>query len=111
MSLEEHHRIHEEVADPARHERIHRKRSVKVLDRWVLAMGILAPFSTLPQIVQVITTGTSAGISLTTWVLFMVFAVFWLAYGIVHEATPIIVTNALWLVMEVVLIATVLMYR
>ena len=90
---------------------IHSKKSVKIIDRWVLAVGIAAPFSMVPQIVQVLVSHTSEGISLTTWVLFTVFALFWLVYGIAHEEVPIIVTNSLWVVGELALIAIVLIYR
>ena len=111
MSLEAHHRIHEGSALTERFDAIHSKRSVRIIDRWVLVVGIAAPFSMLPQIVQVLVSHSSAGISLTTWVLFCVFALFWLVYGIAHEEVPIIVTNSLWVVGELTLIGVVLMYR
>jgi MtN3 and saliva related transmembrane protein len=111
MSLESHHRIHEKIEDLPRFEAIHSKKSVKIIDRWVLGVGIVAPFSTLPQIYQIVSAQSAQGVSVYTWVLFTIFSMFWLVYGIVHEELPIIVTNTLWVLGEAALVAVVLVYR
>jgi len=111
MGLEQHHFLHDHNADTERFLAIHSKRSVQVIDKWVLIIGIIAPFSTLPQIVQVLASHSTDGISLTTWALFTLFSAFWLLYGIVHEELPIIVTNSLWVVFEGALVVSIWMYR
>jgi len=43
-------------------------------------------------------------LNLDTWGLFLAFTVFWLLYGIVNRARPLIITNSIWLVSYVVVI-------
>ncbi len=67
-------------------------------------VGIIAPLSTVPQIIQIYTTRSAEDLNLGTWGLFLAFTVFWLLYGIVNRARPLIITNSIWLVSYVVVI-------
>lgn len=111
MSLESHHLIHENPENADRFAIIHSKRSVKMIDKWVMAVGILAPLSSVPQILQIVTTHDSRGVSAVTWSLYILLAIFWLVYGIAHEEKPIIVTNVLWILFELIVVALIFVYR
>lgn len=111
MNLANHHRIHEQPKNAEKFQLIHSKKSVKILDRWVLAVGILAPLTTLPQVIQILQTHDASGVSILTWVLFVVMGLFWLAYGYAHEEKPIIVTNYLWIIVEVLVIVLTIIYQ
>jgi len=75
------------------------------LERLIYVAAIIGPFTALPQIYAIWFVDTSAvGVSFTTWALFMVMSAVWLAYGVERRDTPTIVSNALWLVMEVIIL-------
>lgn len=80
------------------------------LDRLMYAVGVLAPFALLPQVVQLYTEKSSAGVSLTTWVLLAFSNLLWLMYGVVHRDKPIIIAHFLFIVMDASIVAGVLMY-
>jgi MtN3 and saliva related transmembrane protein len=76
------------------------------LDRCIYFAALMGPFTALPQIYAIWFVDTSAiGVSLITWVLFLVMSIVWLAYGIRRRDRPTIISNALWCVMEIVIIA------
>jgi uncharacterized protein with PQ loop repeat len=111
MSLAYHHETHRKELEPDRFKIIHSKKSVKFIDRWIMVIGILSPFTSLPQLFQIISSHDSQGVSLLTWFLYMLLAGFWLIYGIAHEAKPIIVNNTLWILLDIFIIAAILFYR
>ena len=82
----------------------------RFLDRLMYTVGILAPLALLPQVVQLYTTKSSAGVSLVTWILLACSNLLWLMYGIVHKDKPIIIAHALFIVMDSSIVAGVLMY-
>ena len=81
-----------------------RSRFNRFIDRSAFVVGIIAPLSTVPQIIQIYTTRSAEDLNLGTWGLFLAFTVFWLLYGIVNRARPLIITNSIWLVSYVVVI-------
>lgn len=111
MSVENHHRIHENVQDKDKFALIHNKKSVKIIDEWVMVVGVLSPLTSIPQIFQIVTTQDSQGVSIATWILYIFLGMFWLVYGIAHEEKPIIVNNTLWIIFEVVIVSLILVYR
>lgn len=111
MSIENHHRIHENIQDKDKFATIHSKKSVKIIDRWVMVIGVLSPLTSIPQIYQIIATRDSQGVSVATWVLYIFLGIFWLVYGMAHEEKPIIVNNLLWIILEVIIVFLALIYR
>jgi len=57
------------------------------------------PVMTIPQIYDV-WTSKSPSVSELTWASYIIIAVIWLYYGIVHKEKPIILSNVLWIVAE-----------
>lgn len=83
----------------------------RFIDRSAFVVGVIAPLSTVPQIIQIYTTQSAEDLNLGTWGLFVAFAFFWLLYGIANRALPLIITNAIWLVSYVVVIVGAAIYR
>ncbi len=81
------------------------------VDRAAMVVGIVAPLSTLPQIIQIYTSQSAEDLSLGTWGLFIACAMFWLLYGAVHRSLPLILTNALWLLCYGVVVFGAVIYR
>ena len=87
-----------------------RNKMKRLLDYLMYAVGILAPLALVPQIIQLYTTKSSAGLALPTWLLFTFFNVLWATYGVVHKDKHIIYANALMALFNAIVVAGVLMY-
>ncbi|MFH0891040.1 MAG: SemiSWEET family transporter [Candidatus Liptonbacteria bacterium] len=80
------------------------------LDRLALAAGTLGPLTALPQLRSIIVNGTSAGVSLWTWLLLFITSLIWTAYGLTHREKLIIISSILWLVLEVAIVFAIIIY-
>jgi MtN3 and saliva related transmembrane protein len=67
-------------------------------------IGSLAAFCTtvsfVPQVIQIVTTRQTAGISLPMYVLFVSGIALWLLYGLFRQDVPLIVANAITLMLS-----------
>ncbi len=96
-----------------KHPEIHglgRERLVQNLDRLLLFVAIIAPFTNIPQFYNIVAERSAGGVSLVTWVLYSIITIPWLAYGILHREKPILVSSVLWLVSDLAVIAALLFY-
>jgi len=81
------------------------------LDRLTFIVGIIGPFTVLPQIYSIFTTKSAAGVSLITWVLIFVVTFPWILYGIAHKEKSIIVSFILWEVVNLSVVVGVILYK
>lgn len=69
----------------------------------ITILGILAAtcttFAFVPQVVQILKTRDTKGISLVMYVIFVLGIAFWLAYGIFLEDVPLIAANTVTLML------------
>lgn len=89
----------------------HAKPSVRFLDHVVTITGIVAPLSNLPQLFDIIHAQSGAGISMITWGTAVVTKAVWTLYGLTHREWPIIISNALLLIVNAMIVGAVLYYR
>jgi len=89
---------------------LHKKKYVRVIDKWAMVVGVLAPLTSLPQVFQIIETKNADGVSVLTWALYMILSILWIIYGIAHKERVIVVTNVLWLTLELFIVALALIY-
>lgn len=75
------------------------------------AAAIIHPLTALPQVYKIYATKVVVGISLCTWLGFMVLGSIFLAYGLVHRIKPLIVTQVLWFIVDTLIVMGILMYR
>jgi len=88
----------------------HPKKSVRYLDYAVYVVGFLCPILTLPQVIQIYSLRDAAGVSLITWGFYLIAAFIWLVYGVVHREKPIMISNALWIIFDALIVAGVIIY-
>lgn len=81
------------------HFHISKKRSITIFDKVIIVAAFIYPLSGVPQILEVFSDHAN-GVSLLSWLGFIGFSVLFLAYGLVHKITPMVVTNGLWLVVD-----------
>jgi uncharacterized protein with PQ loop repeat len=82
-----------------------------VIDDAMGAAAVIHPLTATPQVVQIYSTHHAADVSLLTWLCFMALGVVFLAYAILHKIKPLIVTQVLWFIMDVLIVTGVLLYR
>lgn len=69
----------------------------RYLDYAVYMMGIISPLMTFPQVFEIWQTKSAEGVSPLTWGTYFFSSIVWLAYGITHKEKPIILSNALYI--------------
>ena len=87
------------------------KKRIAIVDKVMMVAAVLHPLSGLPQIIQIYTTQDVQGVSLLTWLGFMVVGSVYLYYGILHKLKPIILTQVLWFIVDFLVVLGVLLFR
>lgn len=82
----------------------------RFMDKAIYVVGIAGPIMTLPQVMKIWVEKNATGVSLISWASYLIFAVFWLVYGIMHKEKPIILTFSGWLILELLIVAGILVY-
>lgn len=83
---------------------------LRFLDKLTLIVGIIGPFTVLPQIYTIFMTKSASGVSLTTWVLIFIVTFPWILYGLAHKEKNIIISFILWEVVNLAVVIGVLIY-
>jgi uncharacterized protein with PQ loop repeat len=81
-----------------------------LMDRMIYVVGMFGPIMAIPQLLGIWVEKNTAGVSLITWGAFLIIAVFWITYGIMHKAKPIITTYIGWIIMDILIVAGILLY-
>lgn len=80
------------------------------LDKLTFVVGVIGPFTVLPQIYSIFSTQSANGVSLVTWALIFIVTFPWILYGLAHKDKSIIVSFTLWEVMNLAVVIGVLLY-
>jgi len=80
------------------------------LDYLMYGVGIAAPLALIPQIFQLYTARSGEGLSILTWVLFVLFNILWALYGVVHKDTHIFFANMFMMLFNLVVVIGILLY-
>ena len=81
------------------HAHLATKKRLTLFDKVIILASFMYPLSGLPQVVEVFN-GHTVGVSIWSGVAFMCFAALFLACGLIHRITPMIITNILWLAID-----------
>lgn len=82
----------------------------KRIERFALIAGIVQPLITLPQIIAIYGNKSAEDVSLLTWIGYLVFGIIFLVYGIVFRLKPIWVGQIIWVTMQSITVAGILLY-
>jgi len=101
-----------------RRKRIHQKHEPyphpdnlkRFIDKAILFVCIAGPLMTIPQVFKIWILRNATGVSAISWGAYLVFAFFWLMYGILHKEKPIIINSSLWIILEALVVIGTLMY-
>ena len=96
------HQHHEKYPHPDKFKRI--------LDKTMFGVGFLGPVFTVPQIWRIWAHQTAEGVSLLSWLMFVIGAMLWALYGIVHKEKPIIFAWTLASIANILVVVGILIY-
>ena len=83
---------------------------MSVLDKLVLFVSVAYPLSALPQAIEIFQ-GNAEGVSVISWMSFLVCAALFLAYGLKNRVFPMIISNVLWIAMDSLVVIGLLSTR
>lgn len=92
------------------HKKERKSTYIKFLDKVTFVVGVIGPFTVLPQIYGIFMTHSAAGVSLWTWLLIFLVTLPWVFYGFAHKDKSIIVSFILWEIMNFAVVLGVLIY-
>jgi MtN3 and saliva related transmembrane protein len=82
-----------------------------LIQKLVYAAAFIGPLSIIPQVSEIWFVDHGAkGVSLLTWSSFSLLSLVWLLYGLQRRDRPLIISNALWLVGELIVVAGAIHY-
>jgi uncharacterized protein with PQ loop repeat len=73
------------------------------IDKLVYIAVIIGPLLTLPQLYSIWVDGQK-GVSIISWVAYLIASVIWLIYGIKHNDKPLLTVEAVWVVLDILVI-------
>lgn len=80
------------------------------LDKLTFVVGIIGPFTVLPQVYSIFSTHSATGVSLVTWALIFIVTFPWILYGMAHKEINIIISFILWEIVNLAVVVGVLLY-
>ena len=93
------------------HKHIAHKKKRDPFDYVVYVFGFVTPLFELPQLWQIYSKHAAEDVSLSTWAFFCIDNLVWIIYGWRKKEWPILITSALYEVLEVAIVVGILIYR
>lgn len=83
---------------------------VRMVDHGVTAMGLFMAFATSQQAFIIWQNKSAEDVSLLSWIVFLISATLYSAYGLVHKDYPILIGSALLIVIDTAIVSGILLY-
>lgn len=83
----------------------------KLVDDIIYIVGSFGVLVFIPQLIQIWSPGDISGVSLISWIGISIASLFWLFYGIVHKAKPIIFINILAVSIQLLIVLGILLHK
>lgn len=90
------HQKHEKYPHPNKWKRF--------IDKFIYIVAIFGPLIALPQVFKIWLNQDGSGVSILTWSGYLLGGIFWIIYGFTHKVKPIIITNIIWIALEIFII-------
>lgn len=87
-----------------------RKTKKEVLEV-ALVVAIAQPLMVLPQAIHIFVSHSARDVSLLTWAMLLIFNTSNFIYGLVFNLKPIIINNAIWVLVDALVVIGVLVYK
>ncbi len=80
------------------------------VDKIIYIVAASGPIMTIPQVYKIWHEKNASGVSLISWASYLIAAIIWLFYGVMHKEKPIIFTEIVWIVLQLAIIFGVFLY-
>jgi len=87
------------------------KEATRKVDRMMAFIGVMGPLATLIQVVHIFATRNVGGISVYTWIGYMIVSTCWFVYGFFYKDKPIMIVNSLSFLVNSFIVAGFVMYH
>lgn len=74
-------------------------------------VAVVQPIMVLPQAIHIFSHHSAKDVSLLTWAMLLVFNMANCIYALVFNVKPIIINNAIWVVVDALVVIGILAYR
>ncbi|MFW6285970.1 MAG: hypothetical protein ACOC16_02255 [Nanoarchaeota archaeon] len=80
------------------------------IEKLAYIAGIASPIVTLPQLIQIWIFKDASGISLITWISYLLIVVIMTLYGIIHKEKPLIIMYGSLIMIDLLIIIGAIIY-
>ena len=88
----------------------HPNKFVRKYDAFMYIVGIGVPIITSSQVIKIWASQNASGVSIIAWSAYLVNSVAWIVYGIIHKEKPIIFTNIVCAIINLLVIIGAVIY-
>ncbi|MGV9001839.1 MAG: PQ-loop domain-containing transporter [Candidatus Saccharimonadaceae bacterium] len=81
------------------------------VDELMTIASLIHPLTAIPQVYSIYSTQDVSGVSLWTWLGFMVIGSIFLLYAILHKLKPLIVNQTLWFIVDFMVVIGVMLFN
>ena len=107
-----HHLIHEHTDKDNEHfKKIHEKKWIVWIDKYIYLVAMISIVMTLPQIYDIWVLHKVVGVSIISWATYGLMAVLWTVYGLGHKEKVIIFSNITWIFLDFMIVIGVLIFK
>jgi uncharacterized protein with PQ loop repeat len=85
-------------------------RNRKAINLLILLVAAAEPFGVIPQVVAIYSHHNATGIVISTWLIFVLFNVTWLVYGLIEKQKVIIISGGLFTLLEGLVLVGAILY-
>ena len=82
----------------------------RVINKSIFVIAAIQPIGTIPQIITLYSHHNATSLSITSWMIFVLFDLMWLWYGIDNKQRAVIVSAALFSLLEGVVVIGAILY-
>ncbi len=87
-----------------------KKKNKFFVDKIILAVAIIEPLCTIPQIYEIASSRNASSISITTWLGFNILTLIWVWYAVKHKEKMIFIYQSLFFILNSILIILAIIY-
>lgn len=91
--------------------KIHKTPKKEIFDYIVYFFTIATPLFELPQAYAIYANRSAEDVSLLTWSFFLIDNFVWIIYALKRKVIPLLVTTALYLILEIIIVVGIILYR
>jgi len=84
---------------------------INYFDKYMYFIAIIMPLTTLTQTIEIWSKKSAANVSLLTWSAYVLSAISWIAYSIIHKEKILILNSSLWLVLNFSVALGIVLYQ